>query len=38
MPLRSKALLTRTQKLTDGGTAGHGDADFDRFNLLAPLL
>jgi hypothetical protein len=34
MSLRSRTLLTRTQKLTDDESAGHGDAGLDRFNLL----
>jgi hypothetical protein len=38
MPPRSRTLLIRTQKLTDDETAGHVEADFDRFNLLTPLL
>jgi len=38
MSLRSTTLLTRTQKLADDGTAVHGDAGLDRFNLLTPLL
>jgi hypothetical protein len=38
MPRRARALLTHAQKLADNETAGHGDANLDRFNLLAPLL
>jgi hypothetical protein len=38
MPLHNRTLLTRTQRIIAGGTAGNGDAELYRFNLLSPPL